>query len=156
MSMQFARIVLLLILLGPAALLHAATCNLSMTGLSFGSVEILNGNYRDSSGSVVVTCSGNTGEIVNYSISAMLPPAYSGVRALQEGGRLLKYNLFTDVSRSLPLGDGTRGTTVISGSMTLPGSQMQQIHVVYARVYGHQNAASPGTYNDEIVLTISY
>jgi spore coat protein U-like protein len=148
--------VLLGLLLGSTAMLHAASCSLSVAGLSFGNFNLLDAAPRDSSSSLTVTCTGITGESVSYSLAAALAPAYSGTRIMASGSNSLRYNFFVDASRTVVFGDGTHGSTLIGGGMTLSGSQGQAAHTIYARIEGHQNVAPPGSYGDTVVLTISY
>jgi spore coat protein U-like protein len=149
--------VLLGLLLGSPAMLHAASsCSLSSTGLSFGNFNLLDSAPRDSSSSLTVTCTGITGEIVSYSLAAALLPAYSDTRIMANGSYSLRYNFFVDAARTVVFGDGTHGSALIGGGMTLSGSQNQAAHTIYARIEGHQNVAPPGSYVDTVVLTISY
>lgn len=148
--------VLLGLLFGVTVTLPAADCGLSTTGLSFGTVDVITAAARDSSASLTVTCTGITGEIVSYSIAASLLPAYSDTRTLTNGSYALRYNFFVDAARTVVFGDGTHGSTLIGGSMTLSGSQGQVVQSIYARIEGHQNVAPPGSYADTVVLTISY
>jgi spore coat protein U-like protein len=148
--------VLLGLLLGSTAMVHAAACSLNTTGLSFGNFNLLDTAARDSSSSLTVACTGTTGEIVSYSLAASLLPAYSDTRIMTNGSYSLRYDFFVDAARTAVFGDGTHGSTLIGGSMTLSGSQGQAVHTIYARIEGHQNAVPPGSYGDTVNLTISY
>lgn len=148
--------VLLGLLLGASATVHAALCGLSLTPLSFGPVDVIAGTVRDSSSSVTVTCVGLPGEIVSYSLAASLPPAYSGTRTLTSGTFALQYNLFVTSARTVVFGDATHGTSLIGGGMTIGLVSTQSVQTIFGRIAGNQHLARPGSYGDTVVLTISY
>lgn len=155
MTFQAFRILLLTCLLLGSVLLRAASCGLSTPGLSFGAVDVLSRAPRDSSTSITVTCTGSGGELVSYTITSSLAD-YSGTRKLTNGRDTLRYNIFVDGSRTAVFGDGTNGSTVIGDSITLAGSQTQNVQSLFARMEGNQNTLPPGTYVDTLILTVSY
>ena len=137
-------------------MLHAASCSLSTTGLSFGNFNLLDASARDSSSSLTVTCTGTTGEIVSYSLAASLSPTYSGTRTLTSGTSALQYNLFVTSARTVVFGDATQGTSLIGGGMTIGLASTQSVQTIFGRILANQNLAPPGSYGDTVVLTVSY
>ncbi len=67
------------------------------------------------------------------------------------GTHELSYNLYTDATHTMIWGDGTGGSTTVSGTADQSGTE----HTIYGRV-PWQPQAVPGSYSDSIVITISY
>ena len=80
-------------------------------------------------------------------------------RKLAAGTAHLGYNVFTDPARTQVWGNGTGGTVIASGAVTIgPGvgnGTKTFVHTVYGRIPQLQDAA-PGTYNDTLVLTLTF
>jgi len=131
--------------------------------LNFGVYDPAATSADDSVGTVTVTCrhvSGNA-ERVSYSVSLSngLLGTSAATRAMGAGAARLGYNVFTDPARTQVWGNGTGGTVIASGSMTVgPGvgnGTKTFVHSVYGRIPQLQDAA-PGTYNDTMVLTLVF
>jgi spore coat protein U-like protein len=125
-----------------------STCNVSATTVGFGTVGSLGSNV-DSTGTVSAQCS-NT---LPYSVS--LNGGTSGAtdptqRKMAQGANLVTYGLYRDSARSLPWGS-TIGTNTVAGT----GSGASQNITVYGRV-PPQATGPVGTYNDTIVVTVTY
>lgn len=161
------RFALLLACLLPA-LLHAgraqaaADCNATATGVAFGAYDPLVTTSDDSTGTITVTCTntGGGGTTVNYSIA--LSTGVSGTysqRYMSAGTPKLNYNLYRDSARSLVWGNGSGGTSLITGSLTVGNGvgngTKSATYTVYGRAPAQQNAA-PGTYADSIVITLTF
>lgn len=142
----------------------AADCTLSATGLAFPMSYDPVGAHAtadlDGSSTISFTCS-RTGpgvERVNFVLS--LSTGGSGTytsRRLASGANTLNYNLFTDATRSVIWGNGTGGTSLISGSLNLtPGQPTRSLtQTVYGRIPRAQDAAI-GAYLDSITVTLSF
>ena len=78
-------------------------------------------------------------------------------RQMRAGTANLSYNLFRDAARAQVWGDGTNSTGTVAGTANFVWFQTSQSsnHTVYGRVPALQNA-SPGSYTDTIVLTITF
>jgi spore coat protein U-like protein len=71
-------------------------------------------------------------------------------RKMSNGATQLTYGLYRDSARSLPWG-GTTGTNTVSAT----GTGAVQALTVYGRV-APQTTPAPATYQDTIVVTITY
>src|SRR6266852_470073 len=104
---QFGRALLLVL----AALLlsrsaeAAASCTISVTGVSFGAYDVFSATALDSTGTITYRCSGSAR---NISVTLSTGAANSFTpRATSSGTDTLTYNLFTDAAHSTIWGDGT-------------------------------------------------
>jgi spore coat protein U-like protein len=131
---------------------RAATCSISNVDVAFGAIEPLQNNLRNTMSTLTVTCTGNIGEIVNYSIAL----ATSGPRKMLGANGDVAFELYVDSSRSQVWGDGTSGTAIIAGSITLDFSSASQNYTVYAKLPSGYSRARAGIYNADLVLTLSY
>jgi len=141
----------------------AADCSITAVSVNFGAYDPIVTSPDDSVGTVTVTCryiSGNA-ERVNYAV--MLSNGMNGTsaatRRMGAGTARLGYNVFTDPARTQVWGNGTGGTVIASGSMTIGpgvGNGTQTVtQSVYGRIPQLQDAV-PGTYNDTLVLTLTF
>ncbi|MGH7452609.1 MAG: Csu type fimbrial protein, partial [bacterium] len=71
-------------------------------------------------------------------------------RQMKAGSALINYSLFSNSGRTMNWGD-TVGTDTVSGT----GTETAQSLTVYGRI-PPQATPSPGTYNDTIVVTLTY
>ena len=134
--------VALLIVSQPA---WSVTCSSSATGVSFGNYSVFSNADSDSAGSVSVSCDG----IASYSIALSPGNGTYSARRMASGTNHLDYNLYREASRSTVWGDGTSGSSVVTGSGTAA------THTVYGRIPSRQNVYA-GSYSDNIVVTVSY
>ena len=139
-----------------------ASCNVSTTGISFGSYIPNQASPLDSVGRIVVDCAKVALDIlpmtVNYSLDISRGGGASYTpRTMSRGTYALNYNLYRDALRSSVLGDGSGGTSSIVGALQLPLLQGTATgsHSFYGSIFAGQNLI-PGTYADALVVTISY
>jgi spore coat protein U-like protein len=130
------------------------TCSVAASGVAFGNYNPLANANADSSGSVSVTCTGSTG--VTYTIAASAGTGTYSTRQQVSGSHALKYNVFIDNNRTTVWGDGSQGTSLISGNMTATSTGTTQTSTVYGRVFSGQQTASVGSYSDTLTLTVTY
>lgn len=136
-----------------AAEIHAFNCRISTTPLNFGSYDVFSGFVLDSTGTVSITC--NAPDHKPLAILVTLNAGGSGsfnprqLRATTGNDRL-NYYLFTDPSRSVIWGDGTGGSSPVSGVVTKYSSFNA---LVYGRIPARQNV-SVGAYTDQITATV--
>lgn len=125
----------------------ASACSVSATSAAFGTVDPLVNTETLSTAIVSVSCPEST----TYMVA--LGPGNGTIenRLMLSGTHELSYNLYTDASRSIIWGDGTGGSATVSGMADSSGTD----HTVYGHV-PWQPSAVPGTYNDSIVVTVSY
>lgn len=126
----------------------AASCTVSTSGVAFGAYDPLGGAPADSSGSINVSCTGTSGEMVNVTLSTT-----ATAHNLQGPHSALAYQLYVDAGRTQVWGDGTSGTTTITGALTVGSNgTVNQSFYVYGAVPGGQNAAQSGSYVDTTVI----
>jgi spore coat protein U-like protein len=164
--MKPARAGLLVMVLGclfPAAA-GAAVCTVLATPHAFGNYTSPGGAQTDSTSTVTVTC---TPDLIllacstSYSIalSAGTSASYNP-RQLASGANRLDYNLYTSASRSTVWGDGSGGSSTVSGTINTSILSLLCLaginnHTVYGRIPAAQNVA-PGIYADTITVTVTF
>lgn len=128
---------------GWASAASALTCSLSAPGVAFGGYDPLNGADREGTGNINVSCDG----VVTYSIALSTGAGSYSARSMSNGVSQMQYNLYTDTLRSNVWGDGSGGTSTVSGT----GGD----HAVYGLIPGGQNV-TVGTYTDTVTVTVTY
>ncbi|NUO74352.1 MAG: spore coat protein U domain-containing protein [Frateuria sp.] len=126
--------------------LAAATCGLSVQGVSFGSYDFQSSQNLDSVGHITVTC--DVSAPFTIALNAGLTGSFTS-RTMQNGSHPLSYNLYTDTAHVSVWGDGTGGSTTVSGSGTNVG------YTVYGSMPAGQNPYA-GSYSDSITVTLTY
>jgi spore coat protein U-like protein len=124
----------------------AATCTFGMVSVVFGNYDSLTNTSLDGTGSVTVTCDSTD----SYTVALSSGHGTLLDRQMQVGGNILRYNLYSDVLRSVIWGDGTSGTSLLSGS-----SAASTTFSIYGLVPGGQRIPA-GTYADAITVTLSF
>lgn len=124
-------------------------CLISASNVAFGTAGVLSSSLT-ATGSISATCT--NGDAFRISLNS----GSSGnvaARALQRqgGGGAVNYQLYTDSARSIPWGDGTAGTSMVTGT----GSGNAQAISVYGKVPA-QATPVPGNYSDTITATIAF
>ncbi|HZH04355.1 MAG TPA: spore coat U domain-containing protein [Myxococcaceae bacterium] len=133
-------------------------CSISAAALSFGSYDPFGLNATtdlDASSTIDVVCSKNSS--VSIGINAGQSPGGGSsvdapVRQLANGTELLRYDLFTDSSRTAVWGDigGTRTQAYTSASKNTVTTL-----TVFGRVPRNQDV-SDGAYTDQITATVLF
>ncbi|CAB3762504.1 hypothetical protein GQ57_11315 [Burkholderia sp. MSh2] len=124
-------------------------CNISATGVNFGTASVLSGTLT-ATGSITAQCTnGDAWQIA-------LNGGGSGnvtARQMQRsgGGGTIGYGLYTSASYTNAWGDGTGGSSTVTGI----GTGMSQVVTVYGAV-PPQTSPAPGNYSDTITATISF
>jgi spore coat protein U-like protein len=140
----------------------SADCTAAAGGVAFGVYDQVATAPDDSTGTVTVTCvnTGPANTTVNFSIA--LSTGASGAyaqRYMTAGAPRLNYNLYRDAARTLVWGNGSAGTSIITGSLAVgPGvgnGTKSAAYTVYGRAPALQDPA-PGTYTDAIVITLTF
>lgn len=138
-------LILLNVLLASSGAL-AAICTVTTQSITFGSYDTFSSQNLDSTGAVNISCD----SAANYIIALSAGGGTFLQRTLIFTTRLLNYNLFTDAARTVIWGDGSSGTTTVSGTTSTTAS-----HVVYGRIPARQNAFV-GNYSDNVTVTITF
>src|SRR5262245_4540229 len=140
----------------------ALDCTVSTVGVAFGNYDPLSAIPADSTGTVTIVCVYLSGGAQQVGYSVQLSPGSSGTslqRQMRAATSVLRYNLFTDAARSAIWGDGSAGTTVADGSVTIgPGvgnGRREDARSIYGRIPARQDALS-GNYTDAIIVTLVF
>lgn len=128
-----------------------ADCNISATPLDFGSVGLLTGN-RDAASTLTVQCTASAPYSIALNAGTGNGANVAARRMTRSGGQqTVGYQLYSDAARTVPWGDGSRGTSTVGGT----GTGTAQPLNVYGRI-PPQVTPTPGTYADTVTATITY
>ena len=122
-----------------------AGCELNVVGLNFGSYDIFNALDTAIATTISMTCDTDT----HYEIALSPGSGTFAARTLTNGADVLGYNLYLDPTHLTVWGDGSPGTSTITG-LGMNGS-----FTVYGRIPAHQDA-HVGSYADTITVTITF
>ncbi|MGB2932401.1 MAG: spore coat protein U domain-containing protein [Methyloceanibacter sp.] len=127
----------------------AQNCSWSVSAIAFGPVDTLSGGNDDTTGLSTISCTGTAGRTVR--LCPNLGFGNGGLttanRRMLSGANVLTYQLYSDT-----WGGTIWGSTLFAPNppnppaltMTLPSSPLSQS--IFARVFGGQSAAPPGSY----------
>jgi spore coat protein U-like protein len=127
----------------------AIRCTVSASPLAFGRYRVFDVQALDSTADVTVSCTRS--KVVEISISPGLAGNY--MRRMMTGpspNDRLFYQVYSDRSRNLPVGDGSNGTHLIS-NIADPVAHL----TVYGRVTPLQKVRA-GSYSDQLLVTIRF
>lgn len=135
----------------------SSSCNVSASTLNFGSSPDLIASSIDLSATITAQCTNTTPYSIGLDNGIN---ASGGQRRMQLGatGNYVNYNLYTDSARSHAWTTTTSTTSCTGGASTCDlgtGTGSNQIYTVYGRV-PTQTAPSSGTYNDTVVVTVTF
>ena len=145
----FALAALFLVLASAPA--NATDCTLSSSGIAFGEFS---GTQLTSIGTVTIHCTGQGSTNFNLILSTGGSGTYSP-RRMSNGANSLAYNLYLNAAFAQIWGDGTGGTSFLSGPIVVTGSppSFDLTVTVYGRVPA-QAIPARGTYQDSVVVTL--
>ncbi|RZT39468.1 Csu type fimbrial protein [Cupriavidus agavae] len=129
-----------------------ADCNITATPLDFGSVGLLTAN-RDATSQITVQCTSGAPYSIALNAGTGNGANVASRRMTRTGGgnQTVSYQLFSDSNRTVPWGDGSRGTSTVAR----PGLGTAETLTVYGRV-PPQTTPQPGAYTDTVTATITY
>jgi len=125
-----------------------ANCNVSATNINFGSIGLLSTN-TDAAGTVTVQCTNTTPYNVGLGVGTGTGATVAN-RKMTSGANTVTYSLYSNGGRTTVWGN-TIGTDTVGGT----GTGSNQNLTVYGRV-PVQSTPAPATYNDTIVVTVTY
>lgn len=142
----------------PSAL--AASCTLTLSGMTFGSYDVLTPTALDSVSTLNVACTRTLfpSERVDYTLTASVGSGASyASRSMAQGAERLGYNLYRNTARTQIWGNGTGGSSVITGTHTLNNGNpnRNRNHSIYGRIPALQNVAA-GNYLDTLAVTLTF
>lgn len=152
-----------LLALSPSLSHAAMNCTVTATGVAFGVYDPVLATPDDSTGTITVRCvyTGPGGaDSTNYSVTLSTGGGLGFTpRKLSSGAATLDYNLYRDAGRTQVWGNGTGGTTIITGNIKVgPGvgnNTKTDNHTVYGRIPAQQDPDG-GNYADSILVTLTF
>lgn len=153
--MNRALLALALLLALPRA--HAASCSIGATDLAFGPYRY-NGPAVDATATVSIhSCVDDGDASVSYEISIGTGASNDYAdRTMAGPGAQLRYNVYADPGHMMVWGDGSGGTTTVTGGFVVAPGSTSASHTVFGRIPGQQDNLVPGTYSDSLAVTIDY
>ena len=156
------RLVLALILASGSGIPASAAClscicSVSATGLRFGNFDPISTTPTSSTSQLRLSCwTTGSPELVTYTValSSGLSGNY-GIRLMLGAGDQLAYNLYSDNAHTTVWGDGTGGSSTVSGSMKATRRRQRTDLTVYGQITPQQLIRA-GNYSDSIVVTVTY
>jgi spore coat protein U-like protein len=124
-----------------------ATCTISATALNFGTYA---GTLLNAASTITVSCTNTTPYNVGLNAGTSTGASVTNRSMTGPASGLLKYKLFRDSARTSNWGN-TVGIDTVAGS----GDGSVQSLTVYGQLPAGQSA-TPGTYADTIIATITY
>ena len=140
---------------------HALDCQISVTGVAFGTYDPVITVPTDSTGNVRVRCVHLAGGAVraNYTVDLSAGSSNSyAQRQMRSGTAVLNYNLYNSATRTQVWGNGIGGSVRVSNSLLVnPGNYVENVadHPIYGRIPAAQ-AADTGMYTDTILVTMTF
>ena len=136
------------------------SCTVSASGVNFGIYNPLSAAPLDSTGSVTVTCTLQSGGATTVNMIAKLSAGSSGsfaARTMVSGVQQLKYNLYWSNAYAQVWGDGTGGSFYGTATLALTAANptQQANGTMYGQIPAAQDVGA-GSYLDTIVVTVSY
>lgn len=126
-----------------------ASCTVSVSNMDFGVIDAVLVAPVDTIATIAVSCTNNAGYTVGLGFGTQPVDFGASGRRMANGGDLLAYGLYHDVSRTS--GWGLNPGTVSTGS----GTGGDQLLTVFGRIFPNQQA-SVGIYSDTVVVIVTY
>lgn len=140
-----------LFVLAPRA--DALTCKFtSITGVSFGSYDVLSASPRTATGTITYSCTTVAGvHLMTMNLSAGSSGTFAN-RTLKSGANVLNYNLYSTAANTQVWGDGTGTTYQFSVD---PTDKNAHSLTVYGTIPAGQDVGV-GSYIDTITVTMNF
>ena len=128
-------------------------CLVAAQDLAFGGYD--GTAAKTGTADITVRCS----NLTSYAVSLSAGGGTFAQRLLSgSGANKLQYNLFTSVAATTIWGDGTNSTGTVSGTGAGMAAASTQTHTVFGQLPDNafNQGAPTGTYNDSILVTVTY
>jgi spore coat protein U-like protein len=133
----------------------ADNCTVSAVTHAFGAYDTQNALAGTSSITVDCTHTGNGNHTFNYTLKLSSGSGSYASRQMTGTGDTLTYNHYTTAAHTTVWGDGSAGTSAVTGSFVVAGnSSGSQIQTVYGLIGGPQNV-TPGAYSTASPITVT-
>ena len=128
------------------------SCSIGATPLVFGRVT---GGSVSATGTIEAICNGG-GRFNPFSMALSSGSGTFVSRTMLGGKDTLRYNLYTDAAHTKIWGDGSAGTSTVTGNFDLSGSGPQVFDETVFGLVPAQTLPPPGVYSDVIVVTLIF
>ncbi|MEY4139790.1 MAG: hypothetical protein RLZZ371_1972 [Pseudomonadota bacterium] len=133
-----------------------AACQVrSISSITIASYDVFSTSPTDGTGSFKVNGCTTNNTPFTAQLSTGGGTATFAARTLTKSTEILYYNLYKDSARTIVWGDGTGGTSTVSGTGSNGSSTSGTAINIYLRIPAEQDV-SAGTYTDSITITISF
>ena len=130
-------------------------CIPTSTAFAFGAYDTLNPTVGTSTISVTCDNAGSGSKTYSYTLKLSSGPGSYASRSMTGTGDTLSYNLYTTAAYSTVWGDGTGGTAVVTGTITVPsGATLVDTKTIFGRISAPQNVL-PGSYATATPITVT-
>jgi spore coat protein U-like protein len=134
-------------LLAASTSAFSQTCSISMPPVVFGNVDVLTGTAVDTTSTLTLTCSGGTGQGQRVCISIGAGSANdASSRQMTNGAARTRFDFYKDAARTQLWGSWETGYNNSGVSVDVPKNSTTSV-TLYARFFGSQQTASPGSYS---------
>ena len=134
----------------PAQVARGTQCGVAATALMFGDYSVFSGQANETTGEIRIACTAV--QTVRISLSQGSHGTYLDRSMARAGGaEVLRYQVYTDVTRQVPWGNGTSGTQQVTGLASVG----RVVFTMYARIPAQQFIPA-GYYTDQLLATISF
>lgn len=127
-------------------------CSITFNDINHGTVTSLAADNDAASTGDTITCT--FADSYSIALNVGTGGGTYGTRALANGTDTLDFNVYSDASRSTVWGDGSGGSSVLTGTST--GGGTADALTVYSRVFGAQTGKPEGTYSSTITATATF
>ena len=132
----------------------AANAEVTSTALQFGGADVTDGTAHAGTGGLDVMCTSGTAWTATADVGtgANATMALRGMTSTGGGGQKLNYVLYNDNTTTSPWGDGTAGSSPITGT----GTGVVVPIVLAGSIPLGQTGIPAGTYADLVQVTVNY
>jgi spore coat protein U-like protein len=127
-----------------------STCTVSITNVSFGSVDVLPGASIDTTATLTVSCTGGTppGRSTRSCVSIGAGTSGDATSRIMTGpgGATLRYDLYSDATRTTLWGSWQTGYDSAGVTVDVASNNNTTV-TVYARLFASQSTAVAGSYS---------
>jgi len=130
-----------------------ASCSIAVGNLNFGSVSVLTAN-TDATAGLSVTCTNTTPYTVSLGAGSGAGATVTRRLMTGSGAATVAYGLYQDSARSIVWGS-TPPPAAVANTVSGAGTGSAQALTIYGRV-PPQTTPAQGTYNDTVLVTLTY
>lgn len=130
-----------------------AGCRVSTTSINFGNYDVFSAVPTTGTGSITLSCTPKADVSIAIGASSNSGSFHPRMMKLAGFGDTLEYNLYTSPARIQVWGNGTNGTAT-TDLLNVRNTNTPPI-IIYGKIVPLQNV-SPGSYSEQLVVTITY